>query len=213
MELRRLCVFCGSSVGGSPIYAAGAAALGRALVEANVALVYGGGSIGLMGVLADTMLAAGGDVIGVIPQSLVDLEVEHRGLSDLRVVGSMHERKALMDGGVERRGFQLVGYPTRGLRAGELHELVVTDQPGLGTDARVDRVAYQGFVEITQAGVAVRGDRLVIGGREVGVLAGFDECHMPNHLTIVVYSPDWRGGRARGLALGDVVSFEPPGPR
>ena len=96
MELRRLCVFCGSSVGGSRVYAEGAAALGRALVAANVGLVYGGGSIGLMGVLADTMLAAGGHVVGVIPQSLLDLEVGHRGLSDLRVVGSMHERKALM---------------------------------------------------------------------------------------------------------------------
>src|SRR5438045_2575549 len=74
---------------------------------------------------------------------------------------------ALMDGQVEARGFQLVGYPTRGLRAGELHELVVTDEPGLETSARIDRVAYQGFVEITQAGVAVRGDRLVIGGQEV----------------------------------------------
>jgi hypothetical protein len=117
---------------------------------------------------------------------------------------------ALMDGGVEQRGFQLVGYPTRGLRAGELHELIVTDQPDLGTDARIDRVAYQGFVEIAQAGVAVRGDRLVIGGREVGILVGFDECHMPNHLNIIVYSTDWRGGRSRGLALGDLVAFEPP---
>jgi uncharacterized protein (TIGR00730 family) len=96
LELRRLCVFCGSSVGGSPIYAEGAAALGRALVAANVGLVYGGGSVGLMGVLADTMLTAGGHVVGVIPQSLLDLEVGHRGLSDLRVVESMHERKALM---------------------------------------------------------------------------------------------------------------------
>jgi len=117
---------------------------------------------------------------------------------------------ALMDGGVERRGFQLVGYPTRGLRAGELHELIVTDEPGLGTDARIDRVAYQGFVEITQAGIAVRGDRLIVGGQEVGVLVGFDECHMPNHLNIIVYNADWRGGRSRGLALGDPAVFQPP---
>ncbi len=117
---------------------------------------------------------------------------------------------ALMDGAVEQRGFQLVGYPTRGLRAGELHELVVTDQPGVDTGARIDRVAYQGFVEITQAGVAVRGDRLVVGGQEIGVLVGFDECHMPNHLNVVAYSADWRGGRTRGLALGDAVAFEPP---
>jgi uncharacterized protein (TIGR00730 family) len=96
LNLRRVCVFCGSSVGSSPSYAEGAVALGRALAEANVALVYGGGSVGLMGVLADTMLAAGGHVIGVSPQALVDLEVGHHGLPDLRVVQSMHERKALM---------------------------------------------------------------------------------------------------------------------
>lgn len=96
MELRRLGVFCGSSVGGRPVYAAAAAALGRALAERGVALVYGGGCVGLMGILADATLAAGGHVVGVIPQALVDLEVCHRGLPDLRVVASMHERKALM---------------------------------------------------------------------------------------------------------------------
>ena len=96
MGLRRVCVFCGSSVGASPVYAEGARALARALVEANLTLVYGAGSVGLMGILADTVLAAGGEVLGVIPQSLWDREVGHRGLSDLRVVASMHDRKALM---------------------------------------------------------------------------------------------------------------------
>ena len=94
--LRRVCVFCGANVGSSPAYAEVARTLGRTLVEANIGLVYGGGRVGLMGIVADSMLAAGGEVTGVIPQNLWDLEVGHRGLTELRVVGSMHERKALM---------------------------------------------------------------------------------------------------------------------
>lgn len=92
----RLCVFSGSSSGRSVAYAAAAADLGRALAESGIGLVYGGASVGLMGVLADAAIAAGGEVIGVIPQALYDKEIAHRGLSDLRVVGSMHERKAMM---------------------------------------------------------------------------------------------------------------------
>ncbi|MBF9232845.1 LOG family protein [Microvirga alba] len=92
----RLCVFCGSSPGNDPIYLQAARDLGTALAKAGVELVYGGASVGLMGAVADAALAAGGHVIGVMPQSLFDKEIAHRGLSDLRVVGSMHERKALM---------------------------------------------------------------------------------------------------------------------
>jgi uncharacterized protein (TIGR00730 family) len=94
--IRRICVFCGSSPGRSEGFAALAAALGRALAAQGLTLVYGGASVGLMGRLADTVLDAGGTAIGVIPQALVDLEVAHGGLSELRVVGSMHERKAVM---------------------------------------------------------------------------------------------------------------------
>jgi uncharacterized protein (TIGR00730 family) len=94
--MRRLCVFCGSSAGGQPIYADHARRLGTALAARSVGLVYGGGHIGLMGILADAVLGAGGEVIGVIPQALVDKELAHRGLTELRVVASMHERKALM---------------------------------------------------------------------------------------------------------------------
>jgi len=94
--VERLCVFCGSSPGGHPDYAAAAAGLGRALAEAGIGVVYGGASVGLMGAVADAALAAGGEVVGVIPQALVDREIAHPGLSDLRVVGSMHERKARM---------------------------------------------------------------------------------------------------------------------
>ena len=94
--MRRLCVFSGSSPGGHPDYAAAAAALGRTLAVEGIAVVYGGASVGLMGVVADAALAAGGEVAGVIPQALVDREIAHPGLSELHVVGSMHERKAMM---------------------------------------------------------------------------------------------------------------------
>jgi len=94
--LRRVCVFTGSSLGNRREYREAAEATGRALVASSAGLVYGGGCVGLMGVLADTVLAGGGEVIGVIPGALVAKEVAHHGLTDLRVVGSMHERKALM---------------------------------------------------------------------------------------------------------------------
>ena len=89
-------MFCGSSPGVRPEYERAAVDLGRLLVEREIGLVYGGAHVGLMGAIADTVLEAGGEAIGVIPSALVDKEIAHRGLSDLRVVGSMHERKALM---------------------------------------------------------------------------------------------------------------------
>lgn len=92
----RLCVFCGSRHGARPAYAEAAAELGRTLAARGIELVYGGGNVGLMGVVADACLAAGGTVTGVIPQALMDWEVGHSGLSRLEIVGSMHERKARM---------------------------------------------------------------------------------------------------------------------
>lgn len=94
--IRWLCVYTGSSSGASPEYHAAAERLGQLLVERGIGLVYGGGDVGLMGILADTMLAGGGEVIGVITRFLVDREVAHRGLTELRIVESMHERKAVM---------------------------------------------------------------------------------------------------------------------
>ncbi|HYE97214.1 MAG TPA: TIGR00730 family Rossman fold protein [Rubricoccaceae bacterium] len=94
--LRRLCVYCGSSVGARPVYAEAAHALGTLLAQEGIGLVYGGGRVGLMGVVADAVLAAGGEVTGVIPLALVEREVGHAGLTRLHVVHSMHERKALM---------------------------------------------------------------------------------------------------------------------
>src|SRR3954462_8829052 len=96
MPLHRLCVYAGSNAGTRPGYAAAATALAETMAARDVGLVYGGGKVGLMGVLADTILAAGGEAIGVMPQPLVDREIAHTGLTELKVVGSMHERKALM---------------------------------------------------------------------------------------------------------------------
>jgi uncharacterized protein (TIGR00730 family) len=93
---KRLCVFCGSQTGLDPAFADHARQLGRAMADRGIELVFGAGHIGLMGVLADAVLAAGGRAIGVIPQGLVDRELAHRGLSSLHIVSSMHERKALM---------------------------------------------------------------------------------------------------------------------
>jgi len=94
--LRRICVFCGSSAGTREVYKQAAQAVGQLLCRRGIELVYGGGRVGLMGIVADACLNEGGRVIGVIPQALADKEVAHTGLTELRIVGSMHERKALM---------------------------------------------------------------------------------------------------------------------
>jgi uncharacterized protein (TIGR00730 family) len=94
--MRRVCVFCGSSHGVRPAYSDAARSLGQALVARGLGLVYGGGKVGLMGVVADAVLAAGGDVVGVIPHALMAREIGHAGLTTMHVVDSMHERKALM---------------------------------------------------------------------------------------------------------------------
>src|SRR6516225_1561187 len=94
--MKAVCVYCGSSFGANPIYTEAAQAFGRALVAANLALVYGGGKVGLMGVIADTVMAGGGRAIGVIPELLVDKEVGHAGLTELHVVPDMHHRKKMM---------------------------------------------------------------------------------------------------------------------
>lgn len=95
-EIRRIAVFCGSNIGARPEYVAATKSLGRALASRGIGLVYGGSNVGLMAVIADEMLDELGDVIGVIPKALVDREVANTALADLRIVGSMHERKAMM---------------------------------------------------------------------------------------------------------------------
>jgi uncharacterized protein (TIGR00730 family) len=96
-RVRRWCVFCGSSPGRDPLYRQSATQTGRLLAQARIEVVYGGGNVGLMGTVADAAIAAGGKVIGVIPQSLADREVAHDKITQLYVVDSMHERKALMN--------------------------------------------------------------------------------------------------------------------
>jgi uncharacterized protein (TIGR00730 family) len=125
--MKRLCVFCGSSAGSASAYREATASFGQALVGRGLGLVYGGGHVGLMGVLADAVLAAGGEAVGVIPQALRDLELAHPGLTELHVVATMHQRKALMadlaDGFVALPG----GFGT----ADELLEILTWAQLGL----------------------------------------------------------------------------------
>jgi len=124
---KAICVFCGSSLGIRPSYRLAASELGQLLAAAGLTLVYGGGNVGLMGIVADSALAAGGEVIGVIPQALVAKEVSHSGLTKLHIVNSMHERKALMvslsDGFVALPG----GFGT----ADELCEILTWAQLGI----------------------------------------------------------------------------------
>lgn len=96
MLTKTLCVYCGANPGATPVYAEAARALARGLVDSNIALVYGGGKVGLMGVIADEVLSLGGEVTGVIPRQLVEREVGHTGLTRQFIVKDMHERKAMM---------------------------------------------------------------------------------------------------------------------
>jgi uncharacterized protein (TIGR00730 family) len=95
-ELSSICVFCGSNRGSDPAYLEAADAVGRGLAQRGVRLVYGGGRVGMMGAIADAARDAGGEVVGVMPRQMIDREIGHTGIDDLRVVDSMHERKALM---------------------------------------------------------------------------------------------------------------------
>jgi uncharacterized protein (TIGR00730 family) len=95
-ELSSVCVFCGSNAGADPAYVTTAEEVGSGLARRGIRVVYGGGRVGMMGALADAARAAGGDVVGVMPRQMFEREIGHTGIDDLRVVGSMHERKALM---------------------------------------------------------------------------------------------------------------------
>lgn len=126
--MRSVCVYCGSNAGNKPIYTDRAIALGNRLAKEGLALVYGGGNVGLMGIVADAVLEAGGEVVGVIPQQLVEWEVAHKGLTRLEVVANMHERKARMfdlaDGFVALPG----GFGT----LDEMFEMLTWRQLGIG---------------------------------------------------------------------------------
>ena len=126
--MKTLCVYCGSNAGNNLVYAEQARVLGRTMAEQGLALVYGGGNVGLMGIVADAVLEHGGEVIGVIPQQLVDWEVAHRGVTRLEVVDSMHTRKQRMfelsDGFIALPG----GFGT----LDEMFEMLTWRQLGLG---------------------------------------------------------------------------------
>jgi uncharacterized protein (TIGR00730 family) len=155
--IERICVYCGSSPGVNGAYREAAARLGRELAQAGVGVVYGGASVGLMGAVADAALAAGGEVVGVIPQALVDRELAHPGLTELHVVGSMHERKALM----AERADAFVALPGGAGTLEELFETFTWAQLGLhrkplalldvagfyaGLVAFLDHLVHEGFL-------------------------------------------------------------------
>jgi len=157
MAIGSVCVYCGSSPGASPGYAAAARELAAELVRRRQTLVYGGGHIGLMGILADAVLAAGGRVVGVIPQFLVDRELAHRGLTHLHITRSLHERKALMaelaDAFVALPGgagtldelFEIWTWSLLGLHAKPCG-LIDTDHYYSGLIAFLDQATGEGFV-------------------------------------------------------------------
>src|ERR671920_758599 len=166
----RICVYAGSNPGADPAYAEAAADLARVLAGRGIGVVYGGARVGLMGILADTALEAGGEVIGVMPQSLIDREVGHTGLTELRVVASMHERKAQM--AELSDGF--VALPGGAGTLEELIEVYTWSQLGLhrkpmgvlnvrgyydGLEALLDHAVQEGFLrEQHRAALHVAGD-------------------------------------------------------
>jgi len=164
--MRRLCVFCGSSAGARPAYTEAAKAMGRLLAERGIGLVYGGGDVGLMGVVADAALAAGGEVIGVIPRALADKEIAHDGLTELYVVDSMHTRKAMMadlsDGFVAMPGgvgtfeefFEAVTWTQLGLHQ-KACGLLNVDGFYSPLEAFIDRAVAEGFIRPAHRGIVV----------------------------------------------------------
>jgi uncharacterized protein (TIGR00730 family) len=179
MALTRVCVFCGSSVGGRPGYAAAARQLAAELIARRIGLVFGGSNVGLMTVVADTILAGRGEVIGVIPEALVAREVAHRGVPDLRIVRSMHERKATMadlaDAFIAMPGgfgtfeefFEVVTWTQLGLhrkRCGLLNVLGFYD-PLL---AQLDHAVAEGFLKPSGRALVVADDE---PGRLLDLLA------------------------------------------
>lgn len=169
--MKRLAVYCGSATPSDPVYIESARAVGRTLAERGIGVVYGGGRLGLMGAVADAALEAGGEVIGVIPQALVDAEVAHRGLTELHVVETMHQRKQaftdLSDGFVtlpggtgtmdelwEALSWAQIGYHAKPV--GLLNVAAYYD----GLVAFVERMGEVGFLRAQHRGLLVVDDAL-----------------------------------------------------
>lgn len=114
---------------------------------------------------------------------------------------------AILDGRLENRGLELIAQASRCVLKNEIHELIASDEPGLGAGSKVEKVAYLAFMEIRRAGVLTIGDEVLRDGRLVGIVAGFDETHMPNHLNIVISVGERRTGAELELKLGDRITF------
>jgi hypothetical protein len=184
--MKSIAVYCGASLGADPVYADAARGLARALVEHNIGLVYGGGKVGLMGVIADEVLRLGGDATGVIPKHLVEREVGHAGLTRLFVVKDMHERKAMMSDLAE--GF--IAMPGGMGTLEELFEMVTWAQLGIhakpigllnvngfydGLASFIDHLVGTGFVRPAHAALMMRDadpDALIRRLRESVAAAG-----------------------------------------
>jgi uncharacterized protein (TIGR00730 family) len=164
--MKRVCVFCGSSHGVRPAYTEAARRMGALLAGRGITVVYGGGNVGLMGELADAALGAGGEVIGVIPRALADREVAHLGLTDLRIVSSMHERKAMM----AELSDAFIAMPGGMGTYEEMFEVITWSQLGLHKKACglldvegfyaplvafVDRAVSEGFIKAAHRGIVV----------------------------------------------------------
>ena len=169
--MKRLAIYCGSATPADPVYLESARAVGRTLAERGIGVVYGGGRLGLMGAVADAALAAGGEVIGVIPQALVDAEVAHRGLTELQTVGGMHERKQaftdLSDGFVTIPGgtgtmdelWEALSWAQLGYHAKPVGLLNVAGYYD-GLIAFVGTMAETGFLRPQHQGILIAGDDL-----------------------------------------------------
>ena len=193
--MRSVCVYCGSNPGSRPVYAERAGQLGTRLAQEGLAVVYGGGNVGLMGIVADAALAAGGEVIGVIPEQLVGWEVAHRGITRLEVVANMHERKARMfdlsDAFVALPG----GFGT----LDEMFEMLTWRQLGLGDKpcafldvdgffaplvSMMDRMVAEGFLHADQR-------RDLWHGEDIDAMFGWMRAYEP------VRADKWLAGKRR----------------
>jgi len=113
----------------------------------------------------------------------------------------------VLQGRLEKRGLQIISPPSRCVKKYEVHELIASDEENIKPGGTVDNVAYLGFVEISQGGVITIGDEVICGGKIIGVIAGFDETHMPNHQNIILHCGERISGAELGLCLGDAVTF------
>jgi uncharacterized protein (TIGR00730 family) len=192
--MKRICVYCGSSFGGHPMYVEAAKAMGEAIAKRGDELVYGGGKVGLMGTVADAALAAGGSVIGIMPQFLVDKEIAHQNLTELRVVDTMHNRKEML----LRISDALVTLPGGWGTYDELAEAVTWAQLGLHSKpigilnvngffnpliAQMDHAIAEGFVR------AAHRDLLIIDDDIPNLLARTD-AYVPPAGAVKWQSPD-----------------------